>query len=204
MGQMIDFLNQQWWLAISLVVVLFLVDHYTTLVGARLHKAILGDHIFLQNGYELNPMFEKNIKEQKWFTRKHFWGLLVGCTSLIGFRFLIGIPYFEFFIGSFLLLWLYIDLRNIKQIIYLQDVKKPNSITFTGVIKTSYWISQRSSAMGYMSQAILYIVPALATMRPFFWGGVVGCLIQYLIGLSLSNRIFPEANNGVSIEKQGN
>ena len=195
---MIDFLNEYWWLSIILIVALFLGDHYMTVLAAKIHKTYLAQYITYQAGLEMNPNFEKEVANFQWFTRKHFTIILGFIISLSIIRLLGVIEIFEFFIGAYLLLWLYVDLRHIINILYLQDIRKPNSLI--GKIETSYWLSQRQVEFMYMSQAILFGVVALASMRPFFWGGALGLLFQGFRHLSLANR-YPAKTSQAVIQK---
>jgi hypothetical protein len=197
---MIDFLNEYWWFSILLFVILFLGDHYMTVVGAKLHRALSGQQLTFQNGYELNPVFEKEVANFQWFTRKHFF-ILLGCmVSLSILRLVGGEAIFELFFGAYFLQWLTIDLSHIVNIFSFQDIRKPGSLI--GKMEYSYWFSQRQVAFGYFRQAILFSVAALATMRLFFWGGVAIILLQGFRHLHLANRNFPQSINTPSpIEK---
>jgi hypothetical protein len=190
---MIDFLNEYWWLAIALYVILFVCDHYMTVVGAKLHKAYAAKYILYQNGYELNPIFEKEVAEFQWFTRKHLFALLGGVFGLSILRLFGGVTIFEFFIGAYLLQWLDTDLLHLRNILFFRDIRKSDS--FKGSVESSYWVSQRQSAARQITQAILFSIAALATMRLFFWGGVAGFLFQGFQSLYFANRKFPESNN---------
>jgi len=190
---MIDLLNEYWWVSIILWVVLFLGDHYMTVFAAKLHKALGEQQLTFQNGYELNPNFEKEVANFQWFTRKHFNALIGGIFTLSFLRLWGGKTIFEFFIGAFLLQWFYIDLTNIVNILSLQDIRKPGSLT--GKIEYSYWLSQRQVAFRNISQAILFSIAALATMRLFFWGGVAGLLFTGTRHLNLANRNFSQVSN---------
>jgi hypothetical protein len=190
---MIDFLNQQWWLAITLQAVLLIANHYLTIVSAKVHKAYANEHIVFENSYESNLIFEKSVAQLQGFTRKHFLFLLMNCISLTIARLVISTPFFEFSIGGCLLLGLYIDLRHLLNIIYFRDMRKPNSVT--GRIEYSYWISQRASATSFITQSILLSIAALATQRPFFWGGVAFCLLLSFRDFLLANRKFPQTEN---------
>jgi hypothetical protein len=195
---MIDFLNEYWWFAIILYVVLFLGDHFMSVVLAKLYKAYGAQYFTYQNGPELNPIFEKEVANLQWFTWKHLIAILGGIFSLYILRLLGGKAIFEFFIGAFLLQWLYIDLSHIASILYYQDIRRPGSLT--GKMEFSYWLSQRQVAFRSMSQAFLFSVAALVTMRLFFWGGVAGLLFQSFRHLRLANRNFTQTSN-VSIHK---
>jgi hypothetical protein len=189
---MIDFLNQHWWFALIVFAFLFVGDHYMTVIGAKLHKSHAAQHYVPQMGYELNPKLEKEVAEFKWFTRKHFLALLAGMVVLIVSR-LFETALYEFFLGSYLLLWLYIDLGHVRNILYFRDIRRPNIIS--GRIESSYWLSQRAVFFEYLSQAILFSVVAISIARPFFWGGVVAFLFQSFRHLSLANRKFTESSD---------
>ena len=190
---MIDLLNEYWWVSIILWVVLFLGDHYMTVFAAKLLMALGEQHLTFQNGYEMNPKFEVEVANFQWFTKKHFNILIGGILGLSILRLLGGKAIFEFFIGAYLLQWFYIDLLHIANIFYIHDIRKPGSLT--GKIEYSYWFSQRQVAFRNISQAILFSIAALATMRLFFWGGVAGLLFAGIRHLHLANRNFSQVIN---------
>lgn len=187
---MIDFLVEQWWFSVILLIILLIGDSYLTIVGAKFHKTYAARYITYQNGYELNPIFEKDVAQYRWFTRKYATSLLILSLSLSILRLLGGNFIFELFIGAGLLQGLYINLRHLQNLLLFRDTRRSNSIN--GQIEYSYWLSQRSSAINILSQAIFFSIAALATMRPFFWGGVVMCIIQSLRSYNLSNRKFSQ------------
>ncbi len=191
---MIDFLNEHWWLAIILQSLLFLGDHYMTVVSAKLLKSYVGQHHVFQNGVELNPMFEKEVANFQWFTQKHLLALIGGIVALSTIRLLGLVAIFEFLIGAILLQWLEIDLLHIQNILYFRDIiRKPNSLT--GTVESSYWLSQRQTAFRKISHAVFISVAALATMRLFFWGGVVVLIVQGFRHLKLANRNFAQTGS---------
>jgi hypothetical protein len=109
------------------------------------------------------------------------------------FRFLFGIPFFEFFIGGLLLQYFSIDLEHMQSFFSYRDLRKPGSIRGSAVI--SYWSSQRDSARNYLNRAIIFSIAAFAIPRPFFWGGVFVCVLQSLRHFSLANRKFLQTDN---------
>ena len=72
-------------------------------------------------------------------------------------------------------------------------MKKPNSVS--GKVEISYWLSQRSSSANFIAQSILFGLVAIATLRPFFWGGAAAFLVHGVRHFYLANRFSPPSEN---------
>lgn len=192
---MIDFLIQHWWLAILIQEILRLSDKYLTVRAAKLSQVQPHEHI-ISSHIELEPMFEKDAAQFKWFTPKELLIFLADIFILTFIRFILP-PMFEFLIGSFIFTFLHATLRNIQANVYFHDIKRrPNSII--GRSELSYWISQRGIAMTFLGQAIILTVVALAVPRLFFWGGAFSFFLTSIRHFQLANRKFPQSPNVAS------
>lgn len=180
---MIDFLVEYGWLSTILVTILFLADHYMTVAGATL----AAQHFKSENGYELNPFFEKEVAEGKWFTRKHI-AILIGIAIYLGLVRWFSAALFELVIGGLIFHEIHLNLQHAKNLLYLKDSRKPGSVN--GRLETSYWMAQRQSAWNFIAQAVLIGVVAIAAMRIFYWGGVAALLLNGFKSLFLANRNF--------------
>jgi hypothetical protein len=187
---MIDFLVEQWWFSVIPFIILALGDYYLTIVAAKLYKTYAARYITYQNGYELNPVYENDIAQYRWFSKKHAAALLVLIVGLSILRLWVGKFIFELYIGAVLLQWLWVDLRHLQNIQIFLDMRRPDSIS--GHVEYSYWLMQRSSAINILGYAIVFGVAAFATMRPFFLGGVIICIFQSLRSYRLANRKFSQ------------
>jgi hypothetical protein len=190
LANMIDFLVEQWWFSVILLIILVFGDSYLTIVGARFYKTYAAQYTTYQHSYELNPRYENDVAQYRWFSRKQAISLLVLIACLSILRLLSGKFIFELFIGAALLQGLWINLRHLQNILIFRDTRRPGSIS--GHLEYSYWLSQRSSASNILGYAIVFSVAAFATMRPFFWGGVIICIVQSLRCYKLANRKFSQ------------
>lgn len=187
---MIDFLIKQWDYSLLLLDVLVICDHYLTSVGAKLYHQYGMQFLTFQNGYELNPRFEKEVAQFRWFTKKLVFSLAMLDIFMLAARFYPGPALFEFLFGGAFLLWIIIDLRHLQNILAFRDFRQPNKVS--GHIEYSYWFSQRSNANNLLNQAILLLIVAVASQRLFFWGGVFLCVVMAIRGYRLSKRVFPQ------------
>jgi hypothetical protein len=189
----INFFVKEWWISVILVELLILSDFWLTVIGTRLYKNNVSQYIAYENGYELNPNFEKEIAQSSRVPRKlivnilsiSFYLVLIGGLSINNI--LIG-TIFEFLIGGLFLSRIDLVLLHLQNIWFFKDVKKLGGLV--GHLDYSYRINQHRSAARLFSQAILFVFIALLTMRPFFWGGVFTCGVTGLLNLKWANRKF--------------
>lgn len=64
---------------IFIIPILMLADYFLTVAGARLSEKKYRQH-FKITSYELNPIFQKQIAQKRWFNAKHFAAVLIMTT----------------------------------------------------------------------------------------------------------------------------
>src|SRR3989442_776415 len=84
------FLNNAW-AAIGLWALLSCMDYALTFKAAKIYKAGAGKHFGFAGGYELNPFFQDDIAQLRWFSLRFFLLLLLVAGLLLilhgtGFR----------------------------------------------------------------------------------------------------------------------
>ncbi len=167
--------------------VLYAVDYSSTVWFARYYQKTLSRHFKYEGGVELNPIFELDIARPRWINLR-FLALL---TIMVGLLILFGvfIPWtvnFEFMLGAFMLLWLFVDLRHIRNLyIHLHLKDWPDAMS--GHIRQSYWLGQRLVSYDAFVFGIVYFLAWLASGIQFFAGGSFVCF-------SLAGRHFFLAN----------
>lgn len=187
---MLDYLLAHWYLFLLLIFILALLDPWLTVAGLKAHQKYAAPHISFQYGYELNPAFEKQFAAHRRVSWKHLALVAVMLVWLVLLRLVGGGGLFEFLAGGILLLYLSVNLRHLQNILTFRAVGHPGAVR--GHVEYAYWLSQRTSAWLFLSEAILFAAAGLLIPRPFFWGGVFFCLLYFVKGLRLANRKFPE------------
>ena len=188
---MLDYLLNQWYLFILLILILAILDPYLTVAGLKAHQKYAAPYIRYQYGYELNPAFEKQIAGHRWISWKHLSLVSVMVAWLILIWLMVGGGgLFEFLAGGILLLYVSVNLRHLQNILIFRALGHPDAVQ--GHIEYAYWLSQRTSAYLFLSEAILFAVAGALIPRPFFWGGVFFCMLYFVKSMRLANRKFPE------------
>jgi hypothetical protein len=165
---------------------MYLFDFISTIRFARNYYNTLIEHFEYEGGIELNPVFERDIAYLRWFSPR-FIALLIGFfLALLGIG-LLDRGSFEFAAGAFLLLWVFIDLRHLRNAFLLRLVRtRPARVE--GHVKQSYWLSQRLASYDAFSFALVYLLVFLGALRVFFLGGALVCALAALRQFILANR----------------
>lgn len=181
------------WLVAVLWGVLSIFDFMATMIYSKAYRDFLSANITYEGGMELNPAFEKDVRELRWFSPRYIISMLVVALLIT----LVGgwMPsfWFEFLAGAALLLVFITDLRHIENLSVVRFLKSdPNS--FKGKIEQSYALSQRRVAVGTFNIGVLYLIVYFLVGRVFFVGGAVICVLFAFRHYLLARR---------KIQKQG-
>ena len=168
-----------------LVLPLFmLADYYLTLLGERLSKEYR-EHYVLKE-YEVNPLWQGDVKKQKWFNPKQL-SLVVVFTGI--FYFFIQYLYendfslLQFMMGAITAPYAIIlgrHLSNLLLFIYIR--KNPATLEGKVIIPSTYMLV--TSRIMVVPGIFMYIVIYAFTQHNFVLGGVVGNMILYSMHLS--------------------
>jgi len=184
---LIDTLVQSPWLVALSWAVLSLFDFSATMLYSKAYRDFLSSTVIYERGVEMNPMFEKDVKQLRWFSPRYFL-LMLGVTFLVGFT---GKWFptktFEMLAGTVILLVLAIDLRHIENLSLVWFLKSDPE-GFKGKIEQSYKLSQRRVAVNAFSTGILYLIVFLLTGRIFFIGGTIVSVLLAIRQFLLSSR----------------
>ncbi len=157
---MIDYLNTKWWIAIIVFFFLLVFDQYFSIVENRIYRKISQNaDVYIS---------KRNIRRQILL-------FFIGSVSMFAMN-AIGPGFFEFIAGAYLLLWLYIDLQRVHNIVFFGDARASQNIS--SFFSFPIAIQKHASALVIMNQTALFFVIALLTMRPFFGGGAFIFFIQ--------------------------
>lgn len=188
---LIDTLVRRPWLVAVLWGLLSIFDFVATLLYSKAYREFLSETVRYEHGVEMNPSFEKDVEQLRWFSPRYFISML-GVAVLIGFAG-IWMPklWFELLAGSALLLVLITDLRHIENLSIVWFMKS-DSEGFKGRIEQSYKLSQRRVAVGGFSIGVLYFIVYLLTGRIFFMGGALISVLYAVRHFLLSRRKLPQ------------
>ena len=168
--------------------VMYIFDYSATLWFARLYRQSLNQHFTYEGGVEMNPVFEKDIAGLRLISPRFLilLSLMTGIIILFGWLNPLA-GNFEFMVGAFLLLWIFIDLRHIRNLYFLLHLKsRPASVE--GHIKQSYWLNQRLVAYDAFKFGAVYGLAWLSSGQSFFLGGAFVCCLLALRHFFLASR----------------
>jgi hypothetical protein len=166
-------------LKIFIIPVLMLADYFLTVVGARMSEKKYRQH-FKISSYELNPIFQRQIAQKRWFSAKHSAGVLV----VTAFCWLWANNWnelaennevlFGFFAGLFTTI-IGAHLANIFTFFYL--IKNPTEVSGEIVLHHCYTLS--TTSFRYLIVLLPLILIGIFSGSPFVYGAIssVGTLI---------------------------
>jgi hypothetical protein len=159
-----------------------LADYYLTLLGERLSKEYREHYVLTE--YEVNPLWQGDVKKQKWFNPKQLI-LLVVFTGI--FYFFIQYLYYDdnYFLLKFMMgmitapytIILGRHLSNLLLFIYIR--KNPTTLEGKVIIPSTYMLV--TSRIMVVPGIFMYIVIYAFTRHTFVLGGVIGSLILYFV-----------------------
>ena len=184
---LIDTLVENPWLVAGLWALLSIFDFTATMIYSKAYQEFLSENITYEGGMELNPAFEKDVKQLRWFSPRYFISMLT-VALLVGW---VGswfeALWFEALAGAAILLVLITDLRHIENLSVVWFLKSdPGS--FKGRVEQSYALSQRRIAVGTFNIGMLYLIVYFLVGRVFFIGGAVICVLFALRHYLLARR----------------
>lgn len=184
---LIDTLIANPWLVALFWGMLSIFDFSATMIYSKAYRDFLSANITYEGGMEMNPMFEKDVQQLRWFSPRYFISLLVVAFLIAFVGSWFPTLWFEFLVGAALLLVLIIDLRHIENLSVAWFLRSdPNS--FKGKIEQSYALSQRRIAVGTFNIGLLYLIVYFLVRRVFFIGGALICTLFAVRHFLLSRR----------------
>ena len=173
---LIDTLVANPWLVALLWGMLSLFDFSATMIYSKAYRDFLSANVIYEGGMELNPAFEKDVRELRWFSPRYIISMLVVALLIVWAGSWFSLLHFEALAGAALLLVFIVDLRHVENLSVVWFLRfDPNS--FKGKIEQSYALSQRRVAVGTFNIGVLYLLVYLLVGRVFFIGGSVICVL---------------------------
>jgi hypothetical protein len=161
---------------------------------SKAYRDFLSSTVKYERGVEMNPMFEKDVNQLRWFSPRYFI-LMPVAALLIGFAGMwLPAKIFELLAGTAILLALVVDLRHIENLSFVWFLKSDPE-GFKGKIEQSYKLSQRRVAVNAFNTGVLYLIVFLLTGRIFFIGGTIISVLLAIRQFLLSGRKLPERSS---------
>jgi hypothetical protein len=189
---LIDILVGNPWLVAVLWGVLSIFDFAGTMVYSKAYQEILSTNITYEGGMEMNPAFEKDVQQLRWFSPRYLVSMLTVALLVTLIGAILPALWFEALAGAALLLVLITDLRHVENLSTVWFMKSDPS-SFKGKIQQSYALSQRRVAVNVFNSGVLYLIVYFLAERVFFLGGVVICVVFALRHFFLSKRQSPKS-----------
>ena len=161
---------------VGLIFCLMISDFLLTLIGQKYYKQHLKKHIESES-YELNPIWQKSIREAK-YDYRHLIGVII-VVILIMYIYYYGRSkiLYEFIIGLVVILNIAVLSKHIQNIaIYKFIGRYPKSVE--GKMQINMGLSYYTSMMFYFSFLLLLVVILLFTQTIFILGGLIGIIIH--------------------------
>jgi hypothetical protein len=189
---LIDILVGNPWLVALLWGLLSIFDFSATMLYSKAYREFLSANITYEGGMEMNPAFEKDVQQLRWFSPRYIVSMLTVALLIVLAGWVFPTLWFEVLAGAAILLVLITDLRHIENLSTVWFMKSdPNS--FKGKLQQSYALSQRRIAVGTFNIGMLYLIVYFLVGRIFFLGGAVICVLFALRHFLLSKRQIPKS-----------
>ena len=187
-----------------LVPAFMLVDYFLTLAGAVQREKEYGDH-FKAEHYELNPIWQRQVAEKKWFNPKHLlltvvvtlFLILVTQFSEIPEHFVLGL------LGCLLVFFGMLIGRHLSNLmIFRYMIRRPHDIS--GKVSMTHGLLLSLSLYQYIVVFVPLVVIAFFAPSPFVIGAVLAGVLQVLVHIKwiskyrkkLESSSQPDAGDG--------
>lgn len=167
----------------TLIPVFMFADYFLTLAGAILKDKKYGNH-FKAEHYELNPIWQKQVAQKKWFNPKHI-VLTVVLSSLLILLTEYGVmpePFIQGIWGCLLALYGMIIGRHLSNLmIFGYMIRKPNEIH--GQVTMTHSLLLSMSLFQYLVAFVPLSLITIFSPNPFVFGASIGIVLLIVIHL---------------------
>lgn len=176
-------------LVILLWVIVYAMDYFLTIIGARLYRSGAQDHVVFQGSYELTPVFREDVDALRLVSPRFLRYLgssvvLILLVWLLDIQFLGQYIFFSALVGALFLREAPIYVRHIRNIALFVLLRNDDSVS--GRIEYSRWVTLKISAIELFSFAGFYLLLFLLDRSWFFLGGAAGSLVTGVQHLTMS------------------
>jgi hypothetical protein len=195
------------WVVLGIWSLLYISDYALTIIGAKLHRRGACAHFAFEKGYELNPLFQKDIELLRYLSPRFILMLFITCFLIWLVHALLwkSIPnLYAFLVGAYLFVELCIHFRHVKNIFLFRYAKEGKGVR--GKIEYSRWLSFRLSAVEFICFSGLFVISFIITGSYFLLGGAVTCFLnglKHAILAGKERRSVDEGEEGSSGNEKG-
>jgi hypothetical protein len=164
-----------------LIPVFMFADYFLTVLAA-VQKERKYDLHFRSDHYELNPLWQKDIRRKRWFNPRHTLLAVLSSILIIGAVEFGDLPEvaLEGFLGFFFVLYGLILGRHVSNLlIFRYMAKKPEEIS--GQVTMAHALMLRISVHQYITFLPPLVLLGVFYPRPFVLGGLGGMVALLLI-----------------------
>ena len=168
---------------VILIPLMMFADYMLTVLGARQREKGYGQHFKLPS-YELNPVWQKAIAQQRWFNPRHIVLTLFFSAVLIYLAEFGGMPelYQQILLGAILTLYGYILARHLSNLLIFRRVRRlPHELS--GKITMTQSFATALSFHQCLHLTIPLVILAYFSRQGYVIGGAVGAVVLMLISL---------------------
>ena len=178
--------------SIAIFLVIFVSDSLLTVHAVRLYKAGADRLIALEGGYELNPVWAKDVDRLRALPPRFVAGLALYSLLIWALWYLsVGLSWFPrgyaFFAGAILLVQGPIHMRHIRNIVVFRHAKNQEGIQ--GRIQYTRRFSYKVSAVELLAFSTLYLVLAFLSESLLLLGGAFGTAVLAFRSYQASRKI---------------
>ncbi len=184
---------------IIILPILMLLDYFLTVFGAIQSEKRYSEHFKVQH-YELNPIWQQQIAQKKWFSPRHFFMVVMISVALVYLAELGSLPdpAIQGILGCLFVSYGMIVGRHLSNImIFRYFVDNPDDIS--GQVTMAHSISLTISTYQYLVVLIPMIFVAAFSPTPFVLGGLVGVVLVLLMHVKwiLRHKKETKASNSI-------
>ncbi len=178
---MLNQLLEQYWLGISIWIVLMVSDNLLSMLAVKMYRQGAKEHLVLEDGSELNPLFQDDVANWRALSPKFMFVLATGyfvgwVIWSYGVYAKQGAGVFEFFLGLIILVHIPIHLRHAHTLVLFYHLRLSHGVE--GKIRYASWLMARLNAVYLFVFSLIFFITFLFVQRLFFLGGVASCLIM--------------------------
>ena len=172
---------------IEIWIVIYCLDYFLTILGARLYTQVASQFIVYEGSYELTSVFQSDVNRQRWFSLRFLFYVLLSVLTLVVFWsldtwLLKGFGLFPLLIGALFLREAAIFLRHLRSIFLYRAVGAGDGLE--GRLVYRRWLILQSSGVELITFSFFLLILYLLYGSWFLLGGILGCLvtgIQHLV-----------------------
>ena len=167
------------WLSIGACLLLYMSDVAFTMTCSRLYQSGSMQHLAFEHSLELTPRYQKDVARLRWLSPKFLISLLL-LAAVMALVWWIAVDlglfpgFYEFALGSWILLELALHVRHFRNLITYYHFKRSEGVD--GKITYRTWLSYRVSSVDLLGFTLLFLILFPLTRRLFVLGGAFGCL----------------------------